>query len=344
MSLIKYIIRRILAFIPVLFGAVTLIFLLSRIMPGDPVTAYLIRMNISNPTTYEEMYDYISRELWIDRPIHMQYVRYIKDVFSGNWGYSISIFRGGDVWNLIIQRLPRTIDLALFSILISSFIGIKAGLFSAKHRNKFSDTLVRGLVLLGVSIPAFYMGILVQYYFSYKLRWFPATGFKSSNYDNPEFITGFRVIDCLISGEFYLIIDYLYHLILPVFCLTFITLAGITRHSRSSMLEILEQDYIRTARAKGCEEKDVYRIHVLKNSLISIITIIGLNLASLFSGAILIEITFGLNGIGKLLIEAIYSSDYWVLNAVVFVITMMFLITTLIMDLIYSFVDPRIRI
>jgi len=344
MSLIKYIIKRIIAFIPVLFGAVTLIFLLSRIMPGDPVTAYLMRMNISDPITYEEMYDYFYRELWLDRPIHVQYVRYVKDLFSGNWGYSVSIYTGGAVWSLIIQRLPRTIDLALFSILISSYIGIKTGLFSAKHRNKVSDTLVRGLVLLGVSIPVFYMGIQLQYYLSYKLNWFPATGFKSREYSNPEFITGFRIIDCLFSGEFYLISDYLYHLILPVFCLSFVTLAGITRHSRSSMLEMLEQDYIRTARAKGCEEKDVYRTHVLKNSLISITTIIGLNLASLFSGAILIEVTFGLNGIGKLLIDAVFASDYWVLNAVVFVIMMMFLITTLIMDVMYAFVDPRIRI
>jgi len=196
---------------------------------------------------------------------------------------------------------------------------------------------------VGVSIPVFYLGMLLQFLFGYQLNWFPATGFKTAEYQDPEFITGFRIIDSLITGEFYYIVDYLYHLILPVFCLSFITIAGITRQSRSSMLEVLEQDYIRTARAKGCREKDVINVHAYKNSLIPTVTVIGLGFAGLLAGAVLTETTFNLKGIGKLMIDSIRESDYWVLNALVFIITIIFVSVNLIVDVIYAILDPRIR-
>jgi len=337
MSLLRYIIKRLITMIPVLAGILILTFFLSRLMPGDPVLAFL------RGNTDPETYNFYYRQLWLDRPIIMQFFRYIMDIFSGNWGYSVSISMGMEVWSLIMLRLPRTIDIAVFSIIIASFLGIKIGVISAKNRNKPKDTILRGIALLGVSIPVFYLAILLQYSLAYVFPIFPASGFKSYGLKDPEFITGFRIIDALLTGEFYIIFDYLYHLILPVFCLSFITLASITRHTRSSMLEVLEQDFIRTARAKGCKEKDVINSHALRNSLIPTTTIIGLNFASLIGGAIISEYVFDLKGIGQLLISAIIQSDYWVINALVFFIAIMFIIINLIVDISYGFFDPRIR-
>ena len=338
MSMVKYIIRRLIAMIPVIFGVMALTFILSRMMPGDPVLAFL-PAGRPNPELYAFYYHY----LWLDRPIILQFFKYIGDLFSGNWGYSASINFGQDVWSLIMLKLPRTIDIAIFSIIIAAYFGTKTGVISASHRNKPTDTIIRGIALVGVSIPVFYLGLLLQYSLGYQLGWFPATGFKTAEYGDPEFVTGFRLIDGLISGEFYYVTDYLYHLILPVFCLSFITIAGITRQSRSSMLEVLEQDYIRTARAKGCREKDVIHVHAQRNSLIPTVTVIGLSFAGLLSGAVLTETTFNLKGIGKLLIDSIRESDYWVLNALVFIVTIIFVSINLIIDVIYAMLDPRIR-
>lgn len=337
MSLIKYVIKRIITMIPVLAGVLIVTFFLSREIPGDPVVAFL-RGN-TDPETYYFYY----RQLWLDRPLIIQFYKYIIDIFSGNWGYSVSIVMGKDVWSLIMLRLPRTIDIAIFSILIAGFLGIKTGVISAAHRNKPKDTILRGIALIGVSIPVFYLGLLLQYTLAYVIPIFPAVGFKNLAYRDPEFITGFRIIDALISGEFYLIIDYFYHLVLPVFCLSFVNLAGITRHTRSSMLEVLEQDFIRTARAKGCKEKEVINVHALKNSLIPTTTVIGLNFASLLGGSVLTEYTFGLKGIGQLLISAILQNDYWVINAIIFVTAIFFVCINLVVDISYGIFDPRIR-
>ena len=234
-------------------------------------------------------------------------------------------------------------ELTIFSILIASFIGIRTGVMSARHRNKPRDTILRGIALVGVCIPVFWMGMLFQYFISYQLDWLPAIGFKTAWYGDPPLVTGFRIIDSLISGQIYMAIDYLVHLILPVICLSFITLASITRQTRSSMLEVLQQDYIRTARAKGCEEKAVIKKHALKNALIPTTTVIGLSFGSLLGGAVLTETTFSLSGMGHLLITAITRYDYYVINAVVFLMALVFILINLFMDVLYGFLDPRIR-
>ncbi len=337
MSMIKFIVRRLIAMIPVLFGTLTLVFILSRLMPGDPIYAYMPEGRF-DPIAYAQL----RHELGFDQPIIIQYFRYLGDLFTGNWGLSVSINKGQDVWDLIMQRLPRTVDIAIFSMLIAAFLGVKTGVISAVHRNKPKDTVLRGLALIGVAIPVFFMGMILQFTVGYLVPIFPTTGFKNYRYGNPAYVTGFRMIDAFLSGEFYMIGDYLYHLVLPVACLSFIVLAGITRQSRSSMLEVLEQDYVRTARAKGCKEKDVINSHARKNSLIPTITVIGLSFAGLLSGAVLTETTFGLVGVGELLIAAIRDVDYYVLNALVFVITILFVSINLVTDVIYAMLDPRI--
>jgi peptide/nickel transport system permease protein len=339
--MLKYFFRRLLAMIPVTFGVLTLTFILSRMMPGDPVRSMLEAQGIPRPNP--EVYAAMAAQLGLDQPIIIQYFRYLAELFTGQWGISISIARNQPVWGLVVQRLPRTIDLAIFSMVIASTLGIKAGVISATHRNKSGDTLVRGFALLGVAIPVFFLGMLVQYFLGHVWPIFEPTGYKNFVFEDPEFITGFYIIDSLIANEWYKIWDYLYHMILPVFCLSFITLASITRQTRSSMLEVLEQDYVRTARAKGCKERDVINTHALKNALIPTITVIGLSFAALLTGAVITESTFGLVGIGNLLINAIDLNDYWVLNAVVFLITLIFIFATLVTDLLYGILDPRIR-
>jgi len=327
--------------IPVLFGVLTLTFILSRMMPGDPVAARLAAAGQHNPS--EGLYRRMMCQLGLCDPIIVQYFRYMGELFTGNWGLSVSIVRNQPVWDLVMTRMPFTIDLTIFSVVIASYIGIKAGIVSATHRNDTPDTIVRGLALVGVALPVFFLGMLLQYMFGYVIKIFEPTGYLSIELQDPPFITGFILIDSLLSGQWYLIGDYLWHMCLPVFCLSFIMLASITRQTRSSMLEVLESDFVRTARAKGCKEKQVIHSHALRNALIPTVTVIGLNIAGLLSGAVLTETTFGLTGIGKLFVDAILLYDYWVLSALVFLITIIFVVANLLTDMIYAILDPRIR-
>lgn len=338
MSMLKYILRRLLAAVPVLFGVLTITFVLSRMMPGDPVLA---TMQARFPT--EEAYRQQYEALGLHLPLIVQYFIYVGKLFTGDWGYSYSLIRGQPVWDIIMERFPRTFDIAIFAIIVATIIGLKTGVISATNRNKWKDTLLRGIALIGVSIPIFWMGLILQFYLSFQLGWFPTANYKTPGIGDPPPITLNRMIDSILSGQTYLVTDYLHHLILPIFCLSFITIASITRQTRSSMLEILEQDYVRTARAKGCKERDVINTHARKNALIPTITVIGLNFGGLLAGAILTETTFNLHGIGEALISAIQSTDYWLLNAIVFLTTIVFIVINLGVDIIYGFVDPRIR-
>jgi len=339
MSLIKYTFKRILLAIPMIFGIITITFIISRTMPGDPVQALMAARGRSS----DAIYKVLIKQLGLDQPIIIQYFRYIFELFSGQWGYSVSIAQNQQVWVLIFQRFPTSVDLAVFSMIIAAYIGIKIGITSAVHRNKTQDVIFRTLSFIGVSIPVFFMGMVFQYTLGYLFPIFPTVGFKDFTYRNPPVITGFYIIDALLSGKIYLVVDYLYHLTLPVFCLSFITLASIVRQTRSSMLEVLEQDYIRTARAKGCEEFDVIHTHALKNSMIPTITIIGLNFAGIITGTVLLEYTFGIPGIGQLLIMAVQVLDYWVVTALIFLIGIIYIVLNLIVDLAYAWLDPRIR-
>lgn len=340
MNLLKYSLRRILIMIPVLFGTLTLTFILSRMMPGDPVLALLNARGLREIPM--DVYRETIRQLGLDDPIMVQYFRFLRELFTGDWGVSVSILRNEPVWNLIMQRLPITIDITLFSIFIGSFLGIKLGIKAAVHRRETPDTIVRGLSIFGMSIPIFFLGMMLQYFFGILIPIFDPVGYSNPMYDDPTRVTGFYIIDALIAGEWYKVGDYIWHLVLPVFCLSFIMFSSISRHTRSSMLEELNRDYVRTARAKGVEEKDVIKGHVLQNALIPTVTVTGMNLASALAGSFFIEVTFGIVGIGQLFIEAILLTDYWVLSALVFLITMIFILVNLLSDIIYAKLDPRI--
>jgi len=265
-------------------------------------------------------------------------------MFKGDWGTSLVIADNVPVWELIMGKFPVTIEIGIYTTIFSSVIGIRTGVYSAVHRNKPGDTILRTLAIFGVAVPIFWLGILLQYGLAIRFSLFPTIGLKTPGYpDPPVTITSFRLIDSLLTGQFGLFIDTLWHLILPVFCLTFIQIAGITRYSRSSMLEVLELDYIRSARAKGCKEKDVINKHALKNALIPTVTIIGLRFGSVLSGAVMTETTFNLKGFGMLFVDAINYRDYFVINALTFLISFVFIIAVVLVDVLYAVIDPRIR-
>ena len=340
MSLVKYTVRRILALIPILFGVLFMTFIMTRIMPGNPfmliVGEHVTDSQLATIAALEARYG-------LNEPILVQLWMYVQRLFSGDWGESLTLSKGTPVWTMILEVFPKTAELAIISVGIATIVGIKAGISSAVNRNKRKDTFIRFFALMGVAIPVFWLGMILQYIFGYTLDILPTTNYWDVNMDDIPKITHFRLIDTLLAGNFAAWWDTVLHLIMPVFCLSYIYLAGITRQTRSSMLEVLELDYIRTARAKGCKEKDVINTHAKKNAMIPTVTIIGLGFGSLLTGAVLTETTFGLAGIGQLLIDAIANSDYWVLNGLVFFFALVFISINLFTDVIYGILDPRIR-
>ena len=338
MSLLKYTIRRLLMTIPIIFGVIFLTFILSRMMPGNPFLEPGIFVK-GNPQYIRNLLD----EYGLNDPLLVQFLKYLGNMLKGDWGESLAIADGVPVWDLIMVKFPVTIEIGIYTTILSSIIGIRTGVFSAVHRNKPGDTIIRTVAIFGVAIPVFWLGILLQYMLAIRFNLFPTIGIKTPGYPDPIRITSFRLIDSLITGQFGLFIDTAWHLLLPVFCLTFIQIAGITRYSRSSMLEVLELDYIRSARAKGCKERDVINKHALKNALIPTVTIIGLRFGSVLSGAIMTETTFNLKGFGMLFVDAVFNKDYFIINALVFMITMVFIIAVVLVDVLYAVIDPRIR-
>ncbi len=354
MSLIKYIIRRLIIMIPILFGVLLITFVLTHMMPGNPYLTFVTHGADSEIYAYEQQVE----RLGLNKPIWEQFLIYLGTLFSGDWGNSISLARDKPVWEMIAPRFGRTLEITIISVFLSSIIGLRVGVISSTHRNKTSDTVIRFIALIGVAVPIFWLGMLLQYFFGYQLDlilgedFIPVFGYKAPGAQNPIVFTSLRTVDCIISMivdpvnlTVYsdLFWDTILHLILPVFCLTFVTVAGITRQTRSSMLETLELDYIRTARAKGCQEKTVINSHALRNALIPTVTIIGMNFGYLLSGAVLTETTFNLKGMGNLTMQAIAAIDYNVITASVFLTTFLFIVVNLITDIIYGIIDPRIR-
>jgi len=340
MSLIKYTVRRILALIPILFGVLFMTFIMTRIMPGNPfmliVGEHVTDSQLATIAALEARYG-------LNEPVLVQLWLYVQRLFSGDWGESLTLSKGTPVWTMILEVFPKTAELAILSVGIATIVGVKAGISSAVNRNKRKDTIIRFFALMGVAIPVFWLGMILQYIFGYNLDILPTTNYWSVNMVNIPKITHFRLIDTLLAGNFEAWWDTVLHLIMPVFCLSYIYLAGITRQTRSSMLEVLELDYIRTARAKGCKEKDVINKHAFRNALIPVITVVGLGFAGLLGGAVLTETTFNLGALGRLTIDAINSIDYDIINASIFISTIILVSANLVIDLVYGLVDPRIR-
>lgn len=320
--------------IPVLLGISIITFALLRLIPGDPA-----RIMAGERATEEQVQRV--REAWgLDKPIPEQYLIYLGKLVRGDLGKSIK--RNELVITEIRWALPTTIELSFSAMFVACLIGIPAGIIAAYNRNSWLDLFVMTGSLVGISMPVFWLGLLLIYLFALQLGILPPSGRLSVGVDL-ELITGLYLVDALIQGNLPAFWDALKHLILPACAVGTIPMAVIARMTRSSLLEVLRQDYIRTARAKGMSEWFVLMRHALKNAFLPIITVIGLQLGSLMGGAILTETIFSLPGLGRLIIDRILSRDYPVVQGAVLLFATTFVIINLLVDVSYAYLDPRIR-
>jgi ABC-type dipeptide/oligopeptide/nickel transport system permease component len=331
---LKYIIKRLLMLIPVLIGVSIIVFVIMRVFSPDPAPIVL-----GQHATAETI------EAWrvvngLNDPLYIQYFNFIKGVFTGNLGNSY--YTKTPVINEILTRFPATIELALSSIIFASLLGIIIGTISAVKKNTVFDNAGMVTALIGVSMPIFWLGIILIIIFSGTLHILPSSG-RIDPLLRPDTIIGFYLVDSLLAGNIQAFANALYHLILPTCALGMYSMAIIARITRSSMLDTLGQDYIRTARAKGVVERKVIRKHALRNALIPVTTVIGLQLGSLLGGAVLTETVFSWPGIGAYTVQCILKSDFPVVQGVVMLVAITFVIINLIVDIIYGFLDPRIK-
>ena len=332
--MLRYIVRRLLLLVPILLGVSLLIFFWIRALPGSPAEALLGER--ATPALVKQL-----RERYgLDKPVYRQYLAYLKNTAGGDLGVSVATHR--KVADEIKQRFPATIELALAAMVFATLIGIPLGFFAAKRHGGFFDNATLITSLLGISIPIFFLAILLKYLFAVKLQWLPSVGRIDVTLDTPH-PTNFYVLDAIIERDWRALWDVIKHLMLPAIALGSIPLAVITRITRASVLDVQNEDYVRTARAKGLPPLTVDRRHVLRNALLPISTIIGLQTGLLLSGAVLTETVFAYPGMGSWLRDAIFSRDYPVLQGGILFLAVVFVFVNLIVDLSYAIINPRIR-
>ena len=339
MAILKFVIRRLIVSIILILGIVIITFLLTKALPGDPVW-----LRLSEKATLEDYYRERAR-MGLDKPLIYQLYVYIIDLFTGNWGYSYNVSQDSPVWSVVALYLPRTLEIMFISMFLAITFGITFGKISAKKVDTIWDYLIRFFMYLLLSIPGFVIIIFfVQIYVYTPFRIFPLFGYKTIYYPDPTFITGFPLIDSLISGELYLFTDLLWHLIIPVSAMTIVQMVAIIRQMRSSLLETLQMDFIRTAKAKGCSNKTIINKHALKNAIPPVITISAMGFPIVMGGMIGVEVAYHYVGIGFMFRSAILTSDYPVIVVLIFLFSLIVIIFNFIADLIIGFLDPRIRI
>ena len=316
----KYIRKRLIQAIPVVFGITLLTFFIMKMAPGGPLGGMI------SPRSSSEALLRAQEKLGLNKPIIVQYWNWLKELVQGNFGYST--YNGQDVLAMIMERLPATLLLTVTSFVFSFVVGIPLGVYSATHKYSKGDYGLTIFSFIGISIPSFFFGMGMIYIFAMKLKWFPTSGFGSALFRG----TGIQ-----------LFFHKLRYLVMPALVMSLANLSSVMRFARSSMIETLNQDYIRTARAKGLAEKAVIYRHALKNSLIPVITIFGQSIPNLFGGAYITEKVFGWPGMGLLGVDAINNRDYQVLMGLTLFTAILVLLGNLLADIMYSAVDPRIR-
>ena len=357
--MLQFIGRRLLLLIPVLLGVVFITFMIVRLIPGDPCVAML------GERASPERCDAFMERYGLNDNLFVQFGRYIGNLFQGDFGESIKWSR--PVSDMIAERLPLTMELTFLAMMFSTIVGVLLGLISAIKRNSVIDTITMVIANIGVSMPVFWLGLLLAYIFALLLKDTPfvlppsgrfsaglalqdlnaywglteTTGFKKFII---ELMSNSALINCIITGNWSLLWDSFKHLILPAVAVGTIPMAIIARMTRSSLLEVLGLDYIRTARAKGLIERKVINKHAMRNAMIPIVTIIGIETGSLLSGAVLTETVFALPGFGTGLVGAILARDYPVVQGFTIVIALIFVLVNLVVDLSYAYLDPRIRV
>lgn len=311
--MLVYFVRRIITTIPTVLIAAIIAFVLIRLAPGDPALAFV------TPTATEVEIQEVRRQLGLDRPIPVQFVYWLGNVLRGDLGHSF--FLGRDVVTAIAERLPATLQLTGLALLFALVVGILSGILAALNHNKLIDRLVLVITMVGVSVPVFWLGLLLMWFFAVQLRWFPTGGFVPMWVD---FVGGLRSTA------------------LPAIALGTLHATLTARITRSSMLEYLRKDFVRTARSKGLGEGRITFKHVLKNAMIPVITILGVTLGALLSGAVIIETVFTYPGVGRLVVRAVQQRDYNLVQGVLLVVAGIYVLVNLLVDLSYGFFDPRI--
>jgi peptide/nickel transport system permease protein len=332
--MLRFVVRRLLLLVPILIGLSILVFVWVRALPGSPADSLL-----GERATPELVQEYNER-FGLNDPVYVQYWRYVKTTASFDFGVSVATHRY--VSDEIKERFPATIELAIAAMLFSVALGIPLGFFAAKWHGGVFDQSSLFLSLIGVSIPIFFLAILLKYVFSVRLGWLPSVG-RIDVTSEVEHPTNFYVLDAIITRDWATLKDVLRHLVLPAIALGSIPLAIITRITRAAVLDVQNEDYVRTARAKGLPPMTVDRRHVLRNALLPISTIIGLQTGLLLSGAILTETVFAWPGMGSWLREAIFNRDYPVLQGGILFLALVFVLVNLVVDISYAIINPRIR-
>ncbi|MFK9094039.1 ABC transporter permease [Bacillus salipaludis] len=332
--MLTYTVRRILALFPVLFGMTLVVFAIIHAIPGNPAQVIL------GQRATKEAVANLTAQLGLDRPWYIQYFDYIKSLLHGDLGISLEtrLPINEEIW----PYLAATLELTVVAMIIAIIIGVNAGIISAWFSNSWFDYVAMVLALIGVSMPIFWLGLMEQWAFSIELGWLPTTG-REDVRDPITAITNLYMLDTLIQGRFDQFFTVIKHLILPSLALATIPMAIIARMTRAAMLEVMKSDYIRTARAKGLRMFWVVYKHSLKNAIIPVLTVIGLQTGLLLGGAILTETIFSWPGIGRYLYDAIGYRDYPVIQSGILIIAAIFVLINLIVDLLYVIVDPRIK-
>jgi len=330
----QYALRRALTVIPVLLGVSILVFGFIHMIPGDPALTML-----GERATPEKVAE-VRQRLGLDRPIYHQYLIYLGKIVRGDLG--ISIVRGDPVFTDLMRRFPATVELATSAIFLALLFGVPIGIVSAVWRNSWMDSASRLWALVGVSMPIFWLGVMLAWFFGVQLRWLP-TGFRLDSATDFRSWSNFVVLDALLQRNWAVVWDALRHLVLPAVALATIPLAVIARMTRASMLEVLSRDYIRTAEAKGLPQAAVILRHALRNALLPVMTVVGLQVGRLLAGAILTETIFSWPGIGLWVYESIESRDYAIVQGASLFIAVIFVTVNLVTDLLYAVADPRIK-
>ena len=327
--------RRFIGAIPVLFGISFLVFLLMHLAPGDPISLLL-----GDDATQEEI-ERTRREWGLDKPILIQYAEFISRAVRGDFGKSLKF--GEPVVKLVFERLPATIELALASLFVALIISIPIGVYSAIKHDSIFDHAGMSLALIGVSLPNFWLGIMLIYFFGGQLNLLPVAG-RIDYGIQVQPITRLYLVDSLLTGNLPAFWSAFKHILMPAVTLGTSLAAIVTRITRSSILEVMRQDYVTTARAKGLSERSVIWRHILRNAMITILTILGLQLGALLNGSVITETVFSYPGIGDLLIQAISLRDYKLAQGLILFFAVMYFTVNLLVDLLYTLVDPRIKL
>ncbi|MGE5254406.1 MAG: ABC transporter permease [Planctomycetaceae bacterium] len=330
-----FLLKRILLLIPSLLGVTVMVFVISHVVPADPVGIAL------GPEATQEQISAM-REAWgLNQPLYVQYGIFLKNLVQGDLGYSLVSKRA--VTEELAYYFPATFELTTASMVLSLILGILVGIVSAVHRNRLFDHLTRSYCLFGISMPVFWLGLLLLLLFYVKLGWLPGGG-RIADGVQVERISGLLILDSLLTGNWEALGSSLVHLVLPAFCLSSSFLATISRIARSSVLQVIREDYIRTARAKGVPEFLVMGKHVLRNSLLPVLTISGILYGQLLGGAVLTETIFSWPGMGRYVVRSILYLDFQPILGFTVVVAVLYALANLVVDLLYSVVNPQIRL